>query len=273
MIQDYMRSAMRQARYRNIALLATLLWASTTAHGAIKTETVPYKDGDTVLKGFIAYDDAVKEKRPCVMLVHEWWGLGDFVKGKAKDLAEAGYVAFAVDMYGDGFYTDTASEAAARSGEMKKNPDKAKARFGAALATVRARSEVDPAKIAAIGFCFGGTMVLDMARMGVDLRAVVSFHGGLSTSVPASDFTPIPAILVCHGNDDPFVSKDEVAAFKEEMTKRKVALNFIGYPDTVHSFTNPEADKRGMDGAKYNKAAAEHSWDEMKTFLKKAFAK
>lgn len=258
---------------KTFTLSSAMLVLSLSAWGAIKTETVTYKDGETVCKGFVAYDDAVKEKRPCVLLVHEWWGLGDFVKEKAKGLAEAGYVAFAVDMYGDGLYTDTVEVAATRSGEMKKNPDKAKARFSAGLEAARARPEVDAAKVAAIGFCFGGTTVLDMARLGVDLRAVVSFHGGLSTSVPEGDTTPVAAILVCHGNDDPFVSPDEVKAFKAEMTKRKVALNFIGYPDTVHSFTNPEADKRGMDGAKYNKAAAEHSWNEMKSFLKKAFAK
>lgn len=258
-------------RLHQLALI--MLISATAAWGAIKTETVTYKDGDVACKGYIAYDDAIEGKRPAVMLVHEWWGVGDFVKKNAERLAEAGYVAFAVDMYGDGFYTETVADASARSGEMKANPDKAKARFSAALETVRARPEVDPAKVAAIGYCFGGTTVLDMARLGLDLSAVVSFHGALATSVPASDTKPLAAILVCHGNDDPFVPAEEVKAFKEEMTKRKVALNFIGYPDTVHSFTNPDVDRHNLDGAKYNKGAADHAWSEMQTFLKKAFTK
>ena len=257
---------------RTFTLAFLTVTLSMSAFGAVKTETVTYKDGDTTCKGFLAYDDKIEGKRPVVLIVHEWWGVGDFVKKNAERLAEAGYLAFAVDMYGDGFYTETVEEAAARSGEMKGDPEKSKARFGAAMAAAMARPEADPAKVAAIGYCFGGTTVLNVARLGAELKGVVSFHGGLATAVPASTEKPKAAILVCHGNDDPFVKADEVKAFKEEMGKRRALLNFIGYPGTVHSFTNPDVDRHNLDGAKYNKAADEHSWKEMLTFLKKVFA-
>jgi dienelactone hydrolase len=250
--------------------LCIFLLALGTAHGAwgaVKTEVVTYQDGGVTCKGYLAYDDAVAGKRPAVLLVHEWWGLGEQVKKNAERLAALGYVGFAVDMYGDGKLTEKMADAAAWSGEMKKDPGKSKPRFLAALNALKQRPEADPAKIAATGYCFGGTTVLDMARMGVDLKGVVSFHGGLATSVPVDSATPKAAVLVCHGADDPFISAEELASFKAEMAGRKADIKFVSYPGAVHSFTNPDVDKHGISGAKYNKAADEGSWKEMTAFL------
>jgi len=251
-------------------LIACALFVASTANAEIKTETFAYHEGDTACKGFLAYDTAAKGKRPAVLIVHEWWGLGDFVKESATKLAEAGYVALAVDMYGDGKLLETPEEAGAMAGSFKKDPAKSRARFEAALTALKARPEVNAKRIGAMGYCFGGTMVLDMARQGVALKGVVSFHGGLSTAVTAP-VHPIKAkVLVLHGAIDPFVPEAEVEAFKTEMANAKAKLEFVAYPDAVHSFTNPAVDARGMDGAKYNAAAAKSSWESMLAFFKKA---
>lgn len=242
-------------------------------HAAVKTEVIEYKDGAVTCKGFLAFDDAVQGPRPAVLIVHEWWGLGEHAKRSATRLAEQGYVGFAVDMYGDGFYTDEVAAAGAHAGEMKKNPDRSKPRFVAALEVLKKRPEVNTERIGAMGYCFGGTMVLDMARMGLDLRGVVSFHGGLATSVSNDNATPKAAILVCHGAEDPFVSVAEVENFKAEMAARKANLKFVSYPGAVHSFTNPEVDAHNLKGAKYNKEADEGSWAAMTDFLKQVLAK
>lgn len=255
---------------RKLVCLAMVL-VCPAAFAAVKSEVVEYKDGGTTCKGFLAYDDAVKGKRPAVILVHEWWGQGPNVRKNAERLAEMGYVGFALDMYGDRLYTDDVKEAGKNAGLYKGDPAKAKARFDAALETVKKRAEVDPTKIAAIGYCFGGTMVLDRARQGEDLKGVVSFHGSLSTAVVNDKSTPKARILVCHGADDPFVKAEEQAAFKQEMSDRKADMKFVAYPGAVHSFTNPDADRHHLDGAKYNKEADEKSWAEMTCFLKTIF--
>ena len=252
-----------------LAAAVLVALGAAPAYAAVKTETVEYKDGDTICKGFLAYDDAAKGKRPGVLLVHEWWGLGNQPKKNAQRLAEMGYVAFAVDMYGNGMLTEKMDEAAKQSSLYKKNPDKSKPRFEAAYNTLKPRAEVDPTRIAATGYCFGGTIVLDMARLGVDLKGVVSFHGGLATATVNDNSTPKASILVCHGADDPFVKPEEIDAFKKEMEARHAKLDFVAYPGAVHSFTNPEVDKHNLPGAKYNKEADEKSWEAMTAFLKK----
>lgn len=255
---------------RKLVCLAMVL-VCPAAFAAVKSEVVEYKDGGTTCKGFVAYDDAVKGKRPAVILVHEWWGQGPNVRKNAERLAEMGYVGFALDMYGDRLYTDDVKEAGKNAGLYKGDPAKAKARFDAALETVKRRAEVDSTKIAAIGYCFGGTMVLDRARQGEDLKGVVSFHGGLATVVPNDKATPKARILVCHGADDPFVKAEEVKAFEKEMGERKADLTFISFPGAVHSFTNPDADRHHLDGAKYNAEADAKSWGQMKIFLAECF--
>lgn len=259
--------------FRQVLMSALFLMLCGTATAAVKTEVIEYKDGEVTCKGYLAYDDAVKGPRPAVLVVHEWWGLGEHAKRSARRLAEQGYVGFAVDMYGGGFLTDEMAEASARSSDMKKHPEKSQPRFVAALEALKKRPEVDAARVGAMGYCFGGTTVLDMARLGLDLRGVVSFHGGLATAVSNHNAEPKAAILVCHGADDPFISAEELAGFKTEMAARKAQLQFVAYPGAVHSFTNPEVDAHGISGAKYNKDADEASWSEMTAFFKQVLAK
>jgi dienelactone hydrolase len=205
----------RMTRLFTIAL-ASLIFLGTTARAKIITKDIDYKAGDTQMSGFLAYDDEATGKRPGVIVVQEWWGNNDYPKSRAKQLAELGYVAFAVDMYGKGKTTDDPKEAGKWAGEVKGNPDLEKQRFDAGLDVLKQQSQVDPDKIGAIGYCFGGTMVLDAARRNEPLKGVVSFHGDLSTKHPAPEKIS-PKILVCTGEADAFVPKTQVEAFKTEM--------------------------------------------------------
>ena len=241
--------------------------AAFTASAAIKTELIQYKDHDAVLEGMIAYDDASTEKRPGVLVVHEWWGLNDHAKNSAKKLAEMGYVAFAADMYGKGVLTDDPAVAGELSGALKGDRPALRHRAQSALDALKGFKFTDPEKLGAIGYCFGGTTVLEIARSGAPVKGIVSFHGGLATPTPEDAKNVTCRVLACHGADDPFVTAKEVAAFKKEMDDAKVSYQFIAYPGAKHSFTNPDVDRHGMDGAKYNAAAAEKSWNDMKTFF------
>jgi dienelactone hydrolase len=250
---------------------AALAIVAMTGDGraAIHTESVEYKDGDTVLEGYLAYNDAVKGRRPGVLIVHEWWGLGEHQKRRARMLAELGYVAFALDMYGKGKLTDDPAQAGTWAGKLRGDPALAKQRFEAGLKVLREHERTDPARIAAIGYCFGGGICLEMARMGVDLDGVVSFHGTLKSAVPEAERKPITAkILVCHGADDPHVPPADVLAFMEEMRAAGADWQLIAYGGAVHSFTNPEADR---PDAHYNEKADRRSWEAMKQFLAEVF--
>jgi dienelactone hydrolase len=263
---------------RTIPVLVTALLCIGTVPGraALKTEEIAYKQGDTVLKGHLAYDDAAVDKRPGVLVVHEWWGLNDYAKGRANQLVGLGYVALALDMYGDGKNTTDPKEAAALSAAVSKKPEVARARFLAALEVLRRNTLVDPARVAAIGYCFGGTTVLEMARSGAPLAGVVSFHGGLAPwAPPGPPETPrtIKArVLVCHGGDDPLVPPKDVEAFQDEMRRAKADWQLNIYGGARHSFTNPGADKVGMDALAYSESADRRSWAAMKSFLAEAFS-
>lgn len=250
-----------------IATIA-LFAVSSHARAAIKTETVEYKAGDKTLKGFIAYDDATTDKRPAVIVVPEWWGMTDYPKMRARKLAELGYVGFAADFYGDGKTTDDPKQAGQWAGEVKGNPDLEKQLAQAAIDEVKKHPQVDPDKIAAIGYCFGGTMALDMVRRHEPVKGVVSFHGDLSTNTPSKD-TGAAKVLVCTGAADSFVPPQSVDAFRKEMPDAKV----ISYPGAHHSFTNPDADRHHIDNIKYNEAADKKSWEDMKQFLTELFGK
>ena len=249
--------------------LALPLLIVSLAYAEVKTESVEYRDGDTVLEGYIAYDDAVEGKRPAVLIVHDWYGLGEQAKDTARKLAGMGYVGFALDMYGKGKLTKDPAEAGKRSSEFKSTPSLAQPRFTAAYDLVRTRPEVDPAHIAAIGYCFGGTIVLEMARAGTDLDGVVSFHGGLKSVLPAEQRAIKAKVLVCHGAIDPHVPDEEVLGFKQEMSEAKADWQLIAYGNAVHSFTNPDA--KG-DSTRYDEKAARRSWEAMSDFLKELFA-
>ncbi len=246
------------------------------ADAAIVTENIDYPVEGTTMKGYMAYDDSIKGQRPGVLVVHEWWGLNDYARKRARMLAKLGYTAFAVDMYGEGKQAKHPDDAKKFSSAAMKNLPLAKARFTAALDLLRKAKTVDPQRIAAIGYCFGGGMVLQMARGGIDLAGVASFHGMLGTATPAQAGAIKAKILVMTGADDPFVPAEQVAQFKHEMDAAHVDYKVISYPGAKHAFTNPGADKYGKEfqlPLAYNKAADQASWQEMQGFFKQLFKK
>jgi dienelactone hydrolase len=250
---------------------ALLVLAIVTARAEVKTETVEYKDGDATLKGFLAYDTAaVQGKRPGVLVVPEWWGVNDYAKSRAEQLAKLGYVAFVADIYGDGFITTDVKVAGERAGQAKEK-GWLRSRGKLALEQLRKQPLVDSEKIAAIGYCFGGTTVLELARAGEDLKGVVSFHGALDTKQPAKAGDVKPKILVLHGAADPLVPPDQVKAFEQEMNQARADYEIIPFEGAKHSFTNPDADKVGMPAVAYNKAADEKSWRDMQAFIHEVF--
>ena len=256
-----------------LILLSALAAFTNSSFAKIKTEVVEYKDGDAVLEGFLAFDDASDEPRPGVLVVQDWTGVGDYVKGRAKQLAELGYVAFCADIYGKGVHPADPKECGALAGKFKSDRPMLRSRVKAGLEQLVKNPLVQKGRVAAIGYCFGGTTVLELARSGADVRGIVSFHGGLGTPTPDDAKNIKTRVLVCHGADDPFVKADEVAAFKDEMAKGKVDFKFIAYPGAVHSFSNPAAGSDNSKGAAYNAAADKESWAAMKGFFAEVFAK
>jgi dienelactone hydrolase len=237
------------------------------ARAEVKTEVVEYRHGDVVLEGYLAYDASLGGKRPGVLVVHEWNGHNPYVRKRAEQLARLGYVAFALDMYGKGVRPKDAKEAAALAAIYKGDRNLMRARAVAGLDVLRNHARVDRARLAAIGYCFGGTTVLEMARGGAELAAVVSFHGGLDTPTPADARNIKGKVLALHGGDDPFVPAKQVEAFQEEMRKGGVDWQFVSYGGAVHSFTNPEAGSDNSKGAAYNERADRRSWEAMKVFF------
>lgn len=242
-----------------------------SAYAALHTETVDYKHGDAVLEGYLAYDDAIQGKRPGILVVHEWKGLGTYAKNRAEQLAGLGYIAFAVDMYGKGVRPQTNEEAAVQAGIYKNDRLLMRGRVLAGLEILKNNQLTDNNNLAAIGYCFGGTTVLELARSGAALKGIVSFHGGLSTP-SLDDAKNIKAkVLVLHGADDPYVPKEEVQAFQDEMKNGQVDFRFVAYDGAVHSFTNPEAGDDPAKGAAYNEQADQKSWQAMKEFFAEIF--
>ena len=237
----------------------------------MKEQEVQYKAGDETCKGFIAYDEGTAGKRPAVIVVHEWWGHNEFTRDCARKAAQAGFVGFALDMYGAGKQADNPQDAGALSGEIGKNPALMRARFDAARDFVTRQPNVDAARIAAVGYCFGGMVVLRMACAGEDLRGVVSFHGILPTgqSVPPGGIKA--KMLVLNGADDPFVPKEQVAAFEQEMKAAGADLKLVNYPGVKHAFTNPGATEKGKKFGlplEYDAETDKKSWNEAVAFLK-----
>ena len=251
-------------------MLLTML-IPTGAMAEVRTERIEYRHGNAVLEGYLAYDVAGTGKRPAVLVVHEWWGLNDFARRRVEQLARLGYVAFALDMYGKGVSTTDPKEAGRLSGLFRSDSPFRRARAAAGLNVLKGRPEVDPARIAAIGYCFGGTVVLEMARAGADLKGVVSFHGGLATPNPADAKNIKGKVLVLHGADDTFESPAEIAAFQEEMRQAGVDWQMVYYGGAVHSFTNQDAGKAGIKGVAYNEAADRRSWQAMRDFFDEIF--
>ncbi len=261
---------------RSLAVAAMLVTvAASTAAGAVKTREIEYKQegSGAPLKGMIAWDDTQAGKRPGVLVVHEWWGLNENTRNAARHLAEAGYVGFALDVYGDGKSTEHRHDAEAMMNEAMKDPAAIKARFDSALAQLKQDPHVDATKIAAIGYCLGGAIVLNMARAGEDLKAVVSFHGILESGAPPAQPGAIKGrVLALAGDSDPFVPMTQVDAFRKEMADAKVNADIVVYPGTKHGFTNPNAAKYGMPELAYNAAVAKQAWDAMLKLFKTALA-
>ena len=246
---------------RILLLCFAVLTGSVAAE--VRTAVVPYRDGDQELEGYVAWDDAVKGVRPAVLVVHDWTGLQDYAKQRARMLAELGYVAFAADIYGKDIRPVDPKECAVCSGKYRKDLPLLRRRVQAALGQLKAQPQADAGKVGAIGYCFGGSCVLELARSGSDVRGVVSFHGGLSTTMPAEAGAVRARLLVCHGGADEKVNA-EIPAFLEEMKKAGAKMEFVTYDGALHGFTKP--------GPAYQEKADLESWAAMKKFFGEVFA-
>ena len=259
---------------KKIIFFAFSFFLALNIHAEVVTEEVSYRQGDTIMKGLLAYDNSIKKKRPGILVVHEWWGHNAYARQRAKMLAELGYTALAVDMYGDGKTAGHPKDAGKFSSAVSGNLPLARKRFESAMGVLKQHKSVQNDKLAAIGYCFGGGIVLQMARLGLDLDGVVSFHGSLATKSPAEKGQVKARIRVFNGAADSFVPADQIAAFKAEMSNAGVDYQLVNYPNALHSFTNRDADtyaKKFNLPLAYNEAADTDSWQQMKEFFKVIF--
>jgi dienelactone hydrolase len=258
--------------YRAVLLLIAVLcvW-SPIVEGKVQVTTIPYSHGDVALEGVLAWDDAIEGKRPGILVVHEWWGLDDYERTRAEQLATLGYVALAVDMYGKGKVTAHADEAKKWMQQTTANVEMWQARALAGLQVLQANPKVDPARMAAIGYCFGGATVMQMVYGGAPVKGVVSFHGSLP--LPPSSLTiKHPAkILIAHGADDMFLTQDHITQFTMALDGAGFDWQMIIYGGAKHSFTNPSANQYGMKGVQYQEQADRRSWEHMKLFFEEIF--
>jgi dienelactone hydrolase len=259
--------------FRALLTMVTVLAVVNTTKAAVQTKTITYKDGDTECKGYLAYDDAVSGRRPGVLVVHEIWGLNDYARGRAEQLAKMGYIALAADMFGEGKTSEHPQEAMAMGRKVRQSVDAWRRRALAAIDVLKAQPQCDGDKLGAIGYCFGGSTVLELAYGGADLKAVVSFHGALVPAKPDEVKNIKAAILVCHGGADSFIPAATIKAFRDALDAGGVKYEFVAYPGVVHSFTVPGAEKRGMPGIKYDKHADEDSWKRMEDLFKEKLGK
>lgn len=260
---------------KNVMLLVALFClAAPLAQAAVQGREVNYRANGTALRGYLAWDDAVRGRRPAVLVVHEWWGHNAYARKRADMLAGLGYTALAVDMYGDGKQASHPDEAGKFAAEVSRNMPLAKARFEAGMRLLRKQRTVDAGRIAAIGYCFGGAVVLNMARIGADLKGVASFHGSLGTDHPAQPGKIRARIISFTGEDDPMIPADTVAAFRKEMQGAGADFRVVTYPGVKHSFTNPDADELGRRfnlPLVYDAAADQDSWQQATVFLREVF--
>jgi dienelactone hydrolase len=253
-----------------------LLALAVSVQAKLVTKAVPYEQGGVKLEGFLAYDDSFKGQRPGVLVVSEWWGLNDYAKGRAKQLADMGYVAFAADMYGAGVTTTDPKKAGELAGQFYGKPLMAE-RAQAGLDQLTKTGLVDEKKVAAIGYCFGGAVCQALAYSGAPLAGIVSFHGSLIPATPEAAAKNKAKFLICHGAIDPFVKPEAIDVFKKSLDDGHFDYQFISYAGAVHAFTNPEADalrvSASLPGIGYNEPAARRSWQHMKLFFDEIFAK
>lgn len=254
-------------------LVLAMLSLPTLAGAAVKTQLVEYKQGDTVLQGYLCFDAASKTPRPAVLLVHDWFGCTDHQKQQAEKLAALGYVVLAADVYGKGVRPANAQEAGAEAGKYYKDRGLLRARLTAGLDYLAAQPQADRTRLAVTGYCFGGAGALELARSGAPLRAVVTFHGSLASASPEDAKSIHASVLVLHGADDPYVKQDEVKAFADEMRAANIDLQIVQYSGAVHSFTDERAGTDNSKGAAYNALADRRSWEAMKDFLAEKLAR
>lgn len=256
------------------SFFALILLQSIMANAQIVGSEIEYAVDGTNFKGYIAYDDAQKGLRPGIIVVHEWWGHNEYARKRAQMLAASGYIALALDMYGDGKQADHPGDAGKFASAVTSNLDVAEKRFMAAYRLLQKQPQTSQKQIGAIGYCFGGGIVLAMARMGVDLDGVVSFHGSPNIAAPAPKGKIKGSLLVLNGEADPFIKPEQINAFKQEMIDAGVDYKFVNYPNAKHAFTNPGADELGSRfniPLAYNQKADEQSWQEMQIFFKRIF--
>jgi dienelactone hydrolase len=252
--------------YMMFMVLLVVLCANSV-HAKISTKTVPYRHGSTELEGFLAYDAAIPGTRPGVLVVHEWWGLNDYAKHRAEQLAALGYVAFAVDMYGKGKVTALANEASEWAKQITQDVSLWQQRALAGLEAFKKEAVLDTRRIAAIGYCFGGSTVQQLAYTGADLKGIVSFHGSLLTPTD-EQFKQIKAkFLICHGAADPLITQETLQNYLAVMGKSGLDWQMVIFGGAKHGFTNPDADKAGMAAVGYNKLADQRSWKYMNDFF------
>jgi dienelactone hydrolase len=247
---------------------------ATKAPIEITTQELDYKSGDTTLKGFLAFPTGAVEKRPGVLVMHEWWGLNDYARSRARQLAELGYVALAADMYGDGKNSDHPEDAKAMMGALMSNPQEAVARFEAAKNALAEDPHVDPSRLAAIGYCMGGATVLAAVRRGDDFDLAASFHGIYATPAPLAPNTFKGKVFIAHGADDSFSTPEQVEGIQKELKDAGANYEFVSYPGAKHGFTNPHATEAGQKAGlaiAYDQAADQQSWAELQKLLSEAF--
>ena len=252
-------------------MIAGISLGEKRAAPKIREERVTYSVGTDTFNGVVAYDENQSGIRPAILVVHEWWGLTDYPIMRARKLAELGYIAMAVDLYGRGKTATNPTEAQALTMPFYKDPQLAKTRLDAALAKLKEFNQTDINNIYAIGYCFGGSVVLNSAKLGADLKKVVSFHGGLA-GVPADKELLKASILVCNGGSDKFVSEKDIQTFRTQLDSIGAQYQFISYPNALHAFTNPAATKLGKQfnlAIEYNEKADQDSWNDMKMFFNK----
>ena len=270
-VLDTIADMSKRVAFVSFVLLTVSACATSPKTPDVRTRDITYTQNGTTLKGLIAWDENASGKRPGVLVVHEWWGHDEHARNQAKRLAESGYVALAVDMYGDGKQAAHPEDAQKFSMEATKDLNVVVARFNAGRAALVADARVDPERIAAIGYCFGGAVVLNMARAGQDLDGVASFHGLLDSYILATPGGIKARLLVMTGEDDPMGPAAAVEKFRQEMTAAKADFRVVSYPGAKHSFTNPKADSHGMAPLSYNADADKKSWAELLAFLEKVF--
>jgi dienelactone hydrolase len=260
-------------RLNTVLALVALFVMSSAATAKIVTQAVPYRHGDVELEGYLAYDDALPGKQPGVLVIHEWWGLNDYARQRARMLAEMGYVAFALDMYGKGKVTTDPKQAGEWATHMRGDQAKWNSRATAGLDVLRAQERCDASRVAAIGYCFGGSTVLSMALKGADLKAVASFHGAIPPATLDDARRMKARALIANGAIDSFIPIDGIHKFCALLDEARVDYQFVNYAGAKHSFTNPGADKFGLPGASYNAAADRRSWAHMKLLFDEALGR